>query len=74
MYTFSGIKMVKIDVGTSYLVLETFIDVWWYLQNCKSVSVLVVSIFETQGVVWVRPFTRKVTLYSKFVLFAEQSK
>ena len=50
MYTVSGIKTVKIDVATSYLVLATFIGVWLYLQNCKSESVLVVSIFETK--VW----------------------
>ena len=68
MYTFSGIKLVKIDVATSYLVLATFIGVQLYLQNCKSKSVLVVSIFETQGVMWVRPFTHIVTLYSKFML------
>ena len=47
MYTFSGIKMVKIDVATSYLVLVTFIGVRLYLQNYKFESVLVVSIFET---------------------------
>ena len=44
---FSGIKMVKINVATSYLVLATFIGVRLYLQNCKSESVLVVSIFKT---------------------------
>ena len=44
---FSSIKMVIIDVATSYLVLATFIGVRLYLQNCKSKSVLVVSIFET---------------------------
>ena len=47
MYTFSGIKIVKIDVATLYLVLATFIGVQLYLQNCKSESVLVVSILET---------------------------
>ena len=47
MYTFSGIKNGKIDVATSYLVLATFIGVQLYLQNCKSESVLVVSIFKT---------------------------
>ena len=46
MYTFSGIKMAKLDVATSYLALATFSDVRLYLQNCKSESVLVVSIFE----------------------------
>ena len=45
--TFSGIKIVKIDIATSYLVLATFIGVWLYLQNYKSESVLVVSIFKT---------------------------
>ena len=47
MYTFFGIKMVKIDIATSYLVLATSIGVWLYLQNCKSKSVLVASIFKT---------------------------
>ena len=46
MYTFLGIKMAKLDVATSYLVLATLSGVWLYLQNCKSESVLVVSIFE----------------------------
>ena len=46
MYTFSGIKMAKFDVAASYLVLATFSGVRLYLQNCKSESVLVVSIFE----------------------------
>ena len=53
MHTFSGIKTVKIDMATSYLVLATFSGVQLYLQNCKSESVLVVSIFEMQGVLWV---------------------
>ena len=47
MYTFSGIKMAKLDVATSYLALATFSGVRLYLQNCKSESVLVVLIFET---------------------------
>ena len=47
MYTFFGIKTVMIDIETSYLVLATFIGVRLYLQNCKSESLLVVSIFET---------------------------
>ena len=47
MYTFSGIKMAKLDVATSYLALTTFSGVRLYLQNCKSESVLLVSIFET---------------------------
>ena len=47
MYTFSGIKMAKLDVATSYLALATFSGVQLYLQNCKSESVLVASIFET---------------------------
>ena len=46
MYTFSGIKTVKFDIATSYLALETFSGVQLYLQNCKSESVLVISIFE----------------------------
>ena len=46
MYTFSGIKMAKLDVAPLYLALEIFSDVWLYLQNCKSKSALVVSIFE----------------------------
>ena len=46
MYTFSGIKMIKIDIATLYLVLTMFSGVWLDLQNCKSESVLVVSIFE----------------------------
>ena len=36
MYTFSGIKMEKLDVATSYLALATFSGVQLYLQNCKS--------------------------------------
>ena len=46
IYTFSGIKTAKLDVATSYLALETFGGVQLYLQNCKSESVLVASIFE----------------------------
>ena len=73
MYTFSGIKMAKFDVATSYLALTTFSGVWLYLQNCKSESVLVVSIFEMQGVMWVRPFTCNSDLFLKFVLLTERS-
>ena len=73
MYTFSGIKMAKFDVATSYLALATFSGVWLYLQNCKDESVLVVSIFETQGVMWVRPFTCNSDLFSKFVLLTGRS-
>ena len=40
MYTFSGIKMAKLDVATLYLALAIFNGVWLYLQNCKSKSVL----------------------------------
>ena len=47
MYTFSGIKIAKLIVATSYLTLATFSDVRLYRQNCKSESALVVSIFET---------------------------
>ena len=39
--------MAKLDVATSYLALTTFSGVQLYLQNCKSESVLVASIFET---------------------------
>ena len=70
MYTFSGIKMAKLDVATSYLALATFSGVRLYLQNCKSESVLAASIFEMSGVIWVRQFTCSSDLYSKFVLFA----
>ena len=73
MYTFSGIKTAKFDVATSYLALVTFSDVRLYLQNCKSESVLVVSIFEMQGVMWVRPFTCNSDLFSKFMLLAGRS-
>ena len=47
MHTFFGTKTVKFNIATLYLVLETFSGVQLYLQNCKSESVLVVSIFET---------------------------
>ena len=70
MYTFSGIKMAKLDIATLYLALATFSGVRLYLQNCKSKSVLVASIFKTKGVMWVRPFTCSSDIYSKFVLFA----
>ena len=46
MYTFSGIKMAKLDVATLYLALATFSGVWLYLQNCNIESVLVASVFE----------------------------
>ena len=46
MYTFSDIKMAKLDITTSYSALATFSGVQLYLQNCKSESVLVASIFE----------------------------
>ena len=46
MYAFSGIKTAKLDVTPSYLVLATFSGVRLYLQNIKSESVLVVSIFK----------------------------
>ena len=46
MYTFSGIKMAKLDIATSYFALATFSGVQLYLQKCKSESALVVSIFE----------------------------
>ena len=35
MYTFSGIKMAKLDVATSYLVLATFSGVQLYLQKLQ---------------------------------------
>ena len=73
MYTFSGIKMAKFDVATSYLALATFSGVQLYLQNCKSESILVVSIFEMQGVMWLRPFTCNSDLFSKFMLLAGRS-
>ena len=38
--------MAKSDTATSYLALATFNGVQLYLQNCKSESVLVASIFE----------------------------
>ena len=47
MYTFSGIKTAKLDITISYSALATFSGVRLYLQNCKSESVLVASIFET---------------------------
>ena len=53
MYTFSGIKITKLDIATSYLVLAIFSGVQLYLQNYKSESVLVVSKFEMQCVMWV---------------------
>ena len=73
MCTFSGIKITKLDIATSYLALTTFSGVRVYLQNCKSESVLVVSIFEMLGVMWVRPFTCNSDLYLKFVLLAGRS-
>ena len=73
MHTFFGIKIVKIDIATLYLVLATFSGVRLYLQNCKSESVLVVSIFETYGVLWVKPFTCISDIYSKFVLLTVRS-
>ena len=73
MYTFSGIKMAKFDVATSYLALATFSGVQLYLQNCKSKSVLVVSIFEMQGVMWVRSFTCNSDLFLKFMLLTGRS-
>ena len=73
MYTFSRIKMAKFDVATLYLILATYSGVRLYLQNCKSENVLVVSIFETEGVMWVQPFTCNIDLFSKFVLLTGQS-
>ena len=73
MYTFSGIKIAKFDVATSYLALTIFSDVRLYLQNCKFESVLVVSIFEMQGVMWVQPFTCNSDLFSKFMLLVGRS-
>ena len=65
--------MAKFDIATLYLVLVIFSGVQLYLQNCKSKSVLVVSIFEMQGVMWVRPFTCNSDLFSKFMLLAGRS-
>ena len=73
MHTFFGIKTVKINIATSYLILAIFSSIQLCLQNCKSESVLVVSIFEMQGVLWVRPFTCISDIYSKFVLLAVRS-
>ena len=67
MYTFSAIKTSKFNVATLYLALTTFSGVPLYPQNCKSKSVLVVSIFEMKGVMWVQPFTCNSDLYSKSV-------
>ena len=35
MYTFSGIKMAKLDIATSYLALATFSGVRLYLQKLQ---------------------------------------
>ena len=44
MYTFFRIKMVVNEIATSYLVLSTYINVWLYIQNCKSESISCLNI------------------------------
>ena len=51
MHTFSGIKTAIIDIATSYLALTAFTSVRLYLQNCKSESVLIVSILQKMRLV-----------------------